>query len=218
LGAAHGGAASLCFDGEWRWEEGGAGASEHERDDRLTRRGLHGDVRCHTDGGKGLLEQQARGCPGWADNERCAGKFPGAQRASISWCLWWQDELQFLLTEGLRDELAPPQGQVRGAELACAFAHERAHLVCALGFDDSNLHARMPGPEAADQTGHRVDGEGRQRGHLERARFQFQHAGYHVVHFLDGTLDLAGGTDERLTRGGQPQTSADSVKQFHAEF
>jgi hypothetical protein len=81
-----------------------------------------------------------------------------------------------------------------------------------------NLHSRVLGPESADQAGHRVDGKGRERSDLERARLQLEHASNHVAQFVERSLDLAGWPDERFPCGGDPQAAADSVKQLYAEF
>jgi hypothetical protein len=57
--AAHDRAASLRFVGEWHGQEGGAGAGEDERDDRLACGGLHGDLRGDVDGGEYLLKEHS---------------------------------------------------------------------------------------------------------------------------------------------------------------
>ena len=51
----------LCFVGEWRGQQCGAGAGEDERDDRLARSGHDRDLGCDVDGGERLLEQDPRG-------------------------------------------------------------------------------------------------------------------------------------------------------------
>ena len=129
-----------------------------------------------------------------------------------------QDELELLLAEGVGDQLLAGEREVGGAELAGAIADERADPVRAFGFEDADLDAGVPRPEAADQVGHRVDRERRERGDLERACLQLEHAGDRVAGLVDRSQDLTGGTDQRLARGGQPQAAADAVKQLHAEF
>ena len=130
----------------------------------------------------------------------------------------WEDEQELLLAERVGGELVARQGEVRGAELARAVADERSDAVGAVGFEHLDLHARVAFAEAADQRGHRVDRERRERGDLERARSQLDDAADRVAGVVDRSQDLAGGADQRLARGGQPQAAADSVKQLDAEL
>ena len=77
-------------------------------------------------------------------------------------------------------------------------------MVGGFGFEDADLDSWVPGPEAADQAGHRVDRERREGGDLERSCAQFDHAGDRVVGLVDCSLDLSGRADQRLAGGREP--------------
>lgn len=92
-GAADERASSLRLAGEGRRQQGGSGASEDERDDRLSGGDLHRDLRRDADCGKRLLEKDPGRGARRADDERGLGQLASAERTlAVRRRIGWQHE------------------------------------------------------------------------------------------------------------------------------
>lgn len=122
------------------------------------------------------------------------------------------------VASGAGRRAAPAPASTSGTIASRAAVCTAICLFCTLGFEDSDLDPRVSRADAADQAGHRIDRERRERGDLDRAASQFEHAGDRVTCFIDRSLNLPSRADQRLARCGQSQAATNAVKQLDAEF
>jgi hypothetical protein len=137
-----------------------------------------------------------------ADNQRGLRQLLRSDwTVAVCSCVWGEHEQELLLAERVGDQLIARQREVRGADLARSVSNEGSDAVSALGFEHSDLDARVVFTEAADQGRHRVDREGCERGDVERSSCQLHDSADRVAGVVHAPEDLAGGADERLARG-----------------
>ena len=129
-----------------------------------------------------------------------------------------EDHEHLLATERHR-----PQRVVGGVlhgdpDLGVAAHHLGRDLRRALGVGERHGDAWVRGAERAGEGRDRVDGERRERAQVEPSRFEPADCRHRGAGHLHVAQRLAGGSDERLTRGGERHAAADAVEEGSAEL
>ena len=89
---------------------------------------------------------------------------------------------------------------MRSPELTGSVVDQRADALSALGLEHAYADPGVKRPESADQLGHRIDCQCRQRRDLEGAGVQVAHPGDRRPGLVHRAQDLARWADERLAR------------------